>query len=93
MGCRLDDVLACTGGGGLSSGIALALASRTPATRFHTVEPAGFDDYKRSLEAGALLSNTRRTGSVCDALLSETPGEIGFLHPAQACRGRGHRDR
>ncbi|WP_434051135.1 MAG: threonine/serine dehydratase [Roseibium sp.] len=78
MGYTLDDVLACTGGGGLSSGIALALAQTSPGTRFHTVEPAEFDDYKRSLEAGALLSNTRKSGSICDALLSETPGEIGF---------------
>ena len=78
LGLQLDDVLACTGGGGLSSGMALALAYKTPQTRFHTVEPELFDDYKRSLEAGALLSNTARSGSVCDALLSETPGEIGF---------------
>ncbi|GAB4523456.1 MAG: threonine/serine dehydratase [Roseibium sp.] len=78
LGLRLDDVLACTGGGGLSAGIALALAERSPETSFHTVEPAGFDDYKRSLEAGRRLSNPAKTGSVCDALLSESPGEIGF---------------
>jgi len=78
LGLQLDDVLACTGGGGLSGGIALALAERSPATVFHTVEPAGFDDYKRSLQAGRRLSNPAKTGSVCDALLSETPGEIGF---------------
>ncbi|WP_305983926.1 threonine/serine dehydratase [Roseibium sp. MMSF_3544] len=78
IGIQLDDVLACTGGGGLSSGIALALAYKSPETRFHTVEPEQFDDYKRSLEAGALLSNAAKSGSVCDALLSETPGEIGF---------------
>ena len=78
LGVSLDDVLACTGGGGLSSGIALALAFKTPSTKFHTVEPELFDDYKRSLEAGTLLSNTAKSGSICDALLSETPGEIGF---------------
>ncbi|MEP1572092.1 threonine ammonia-lyase [Roseibium album] len=78
LGQKLDDVLACTGGGGLSSGIALALAFKSPSTRFHTVEPELFDDYKRSLEAGVLLSNAARAGSICDALLSETPGEIGF---------------
>ncbi|MES0811025.1 threonine/serine dehydratase [Roseibium sp. SCPC15] len=78
LGVLFDDVLACTGGGGLSSGIALALAFKSPSTRFHTVEPELFDDYKRSLEAGALLSNAAKSGSICDALLSETPGEIGF---------------
>ncbi|MEM9630933.1 MAG: threonine/serine dehydratase [Pseudomonadota bacterium] len=78
QGAQLDDVLACTGGGGLSSGIALALAFKSPSTSFHTVEPQQFDDYKRSLAAGALLSNAAKSGSICDALLSETPGEIGF---------------
>lgn len=78
LGVQLDDVLAPTGGGGLSSGIALALAHKSPAARFHTVEPELFDDYKRSLEAGTPQSNTARSGSICDALLSESPGEIGF---------------
>lgn len=78
LGLALDDVCACTGGGGLSSGIALALSEVSTKTRFHTVEPAGFDDYKRSLDAGERLSNVEKSGSVCDALLSETPGEIGF---------------
>ncbi|WP_420414430.1 threonine ammonia-lyase [Roseibium sp.] len=78
LGVQLDDVLACTGGGGLSSGIALALAHLSPETVFHTVEPEDFDDYKRSLEAGTLLSNEAKSGSICDALLSESPGDIGF---------------
>lgn len=78
LGLQLDDVLACTGGGGLSSGIALALENTSPDSVFHTVEPQFFDDYKRSLEAGELLSNPAKSGSICDALLSESPGEIGF---------------
>jgi threonine dehydratase len=75
---QLDDVLACTGGGGLSSGIALALETKAPSARFHTVEPQDFNDYKRSLDAGERLSNPAKSGSICDALLSESPGEIGF---------------
>lgn len=78
LGMQLDDVFACTGGGGLSSGIALALAETSPTTVFHTCEPAGFDDYKRSLQAGKRLANASKTGSICDALMAETPGEIGF---------------
>lgn len=73
-----DAVLACTGGGGLSSGIALALESDLPDTAFHTVEPQGFDEYARSLAAGERLSNEKVSGSVCDALMSKTPGDIGF---------------
>ncbi|XHC12839.1 threonine/serine dehydratase [Labrenzia sp. ac12] len=78
LGLHLDDVLACTGGGGLSSGIALALEAKSPGTVFHTAEPELFDDYKRSLDAGERLSNAVKTGSVCDALLSDSPGDIGF---------------
>ncbi len=78
LGLRPDVVLACTGGGGLSSGIALALESDLPETIFHTVEPEGFDDYARSLAIGKRVENAQKTGSICDALLSELPGENGF---------------
>ncbi|MTI45301.1 L-threonine ammonia-lyase [Roseibium hamelinense] len=78
MGVKPKHVLACTGGGGLSSGIALALMADLPDAVFHTVEPKDFDDYKRSLETGAVQHNERLGGSVCDALLSHQPGEIGF---------------
>ncbi|MBD1547859.1 threonine ammonia-lyase [Roseibium aggregatum] len=73
-----DAVLACTGGGGLSSGIALALESDLPDAVFHTVEPEGFDDYARSLACGKRVANDRLSGSVCDALMSPEPGENGF---------------
>jgi len=78
LGLRLDDVLACTGGGGLSGGIALALAHKSPGTCFHTAEPALFDDYKRSLESGTIQTNAVKSGSVCDALLTEAPGGLSF---------------
>jgi threonine dehydratase len=73
-----DAVLVCCSGGGLASGIALALEQLAPATTVHTVEPEGFDDYARSLAAGERVSNERLSGSICDALLSESPGAIGF---------------
>ena len=47
-----DKVLVCCGGGGLSAGIALAL----PDSEIVTVEPRGWDDMARSLEAGTILS-------------------------------------
>lgn len=71
------DVLACCGGGGLSSGIALALESRAPGLRVRTVEPAGFDDMARSLRSGAREVNAMGH-SVCDAILTPSPGEITF---------------
>ena len=77
-GVKLDDVVVCCSGGGLTAGIALAMAEMSPATLVHTVEPAGFDDYARSLAAGSLMRNAKTTGSICDALLSPSPGEMTF---------------
>ncbi len=72
------DVLVCCGGGGLASGIALALQARAPDFRVRTAEPAGFDDMARSLSAGERLRNAAVAGSICDAILTPTPGELTF---------------
>jgi threonine dehydratase len=78
VGITEAEVLVCCGGGGLSAGIALALAARAPAMRVRTAEPAGFDDMARSLAAGARLANPAATGSVCDAILTPSPGVLSF---------------
>jgi threonine dehydratase len=75
-GITSADVLVCTGGGGLASGIALALEVRSPGLRVRTAEPAGFDDMARSLSAGKRLRNAEASGSVCDAILTPMPGEL-----------------
>jgi len=77
-GVEAADVLVCCGGGGLSAGIALALAGRAPGMRLRTAEPQGFDDTARSLAAGTRVANAALTGSVCDAILTPQPGEITF---------------
>ncbi|HUS96519.1 MAG TPA: pyridoxal-phosphate dependent enzyme, partial [Hyphomicrobiaceae bacterium] len=69
-------VLVCCSGGGLASGISLAVKAASPASTIHTVEPAGFDDFARSLASGHHEKNDRSSGSICDALMSETPGRI-----------------
>jgi threonine dehydratase len=78
MNIQPDRLLVCTGGGGLTAGVSLAMHDRFPDLTIHSVEPEGFDDYRRSLIAGKPLMNSLRGGSACDALLSESPGEIGF---------------
>jgi threonine dehydratase len=75
---RFDAVLIPAGGGGLTAGNALAFSSRSPATKIHTVEPEGFDDHARSLNSGKRERNARNSGSICDALLSPSPGELTF---------------
>jgi threonine dehydratase len=71
-------VLVCCGGGGLASGIALALEAKAPGLTVRTAEPAGFDDMARSLAAGQRLKNPAATGSICDAILTPMPGELTF---------------
>jgi threonine dehydratase len=78
MGETIDRVIVCCGGGGLTAGTAIAVKARFPKAQIHTAEPAGFDDYARSLAAGERLKNPRLGGSACDALLSEQPGEMSF---------------
>lgn len=77
-GAVLDDVIVCTSGGGLAAGIALAVRALSPQTRIWSAEPEGFDDHRRSLEAGQRLGNAPGGRSICDALLAPMPGEITF---------------
>jgi threonine dehydratase len=75
-GVARADILVCCGGGGLAAGTALALEARAPGLRVRTVEPAGFDDMARSLSSGTHQRNAAATGSVCDAILTPSPGRL-----------------
>jgi threonine dehydratase len=44
----------------------------------HPVEPVGFDDYARSLDGGVRVGNPPGNRSVCDAIVTEMPGEMTF---------------
>lgn len=77
-GIDAADVLVNCGGGGLTSGIALALEARAPGLRVRPCEPEGFDDTARSLAAGSIQRNDRMGGSICDAIVTPAPGEITF---------------
>ena len=72
------DVLVCCGGGGLTAGIAVALADRAPRFKVRPVEPEGFDDVTRSLAVGARQTNNQLGGSICDAILTPSPGMLTF---------------
>jgi threonine dehydratase len=78
LGVEQADVMICCGGGGLTSGIALALEARAPGLRPRPVEPENFDDVTRSLQSGRIERNTALSGSLCDAILTPSPGEITF---------------
>ncbi|MFP4538134.1 MAG: threonine/serine dehydratase, partial [Dichotomicrobium sp.] len=77
-GARLVTVLTPASGGGLASGVALAVRHLMPECAVYTVEPEGFDDYARSLDSGRRMRNERLSGSICDSLLIGEPGRITF---------------
>ena len=78
LGINDFSVLCCCGGGGLSAGIALTLEAYNPDARLHTCEPEAFDDTARSLITGTRQTNPSETGSICDAILTPSPGELTF---------------
>lgn len=78
IGVSQSDVLICCGGGGLTSGIALALEKHAPNLRARPCEPEGFDDVKRSLASGRIQNNNAASGNICDAILTPQPGDITF---------------
>jgi threonine dehydratase len=51
----LDAIVVPIGGGGLTSGVALALREAAPAVRVIAAEPAGADDAARSKASGTLI--------------------------------------
>ena len=71
-------VLVCCGGGGLTSGIALALEAHAPGLRVRPCEPEGFDDVTRSLASGTIERNASLAGSLCDAIITPQPGNLTF---------------
>lgn len=74
----VDQVLICCGGGGLTSGSAVALHARLPDVDVFTVEPEHYDDTAQSLKSGKRVSVDTTRRCICDALLTESPGEITF---------------
>ena len=78
LGVTEAEVVVCCGGGGLSSGIALALEAHAPAMTVRTAEPQGFDDMARSLASGGRETNNRTVGSLQDAILTPSPGVLTF---------------
>lgn len=78
LGVTPDAVLVPVGGGGLISGSALALRHKLPKTEVYAAEPENYDDTARSLAKGERVAVDTKTPSICDALMSPTPGEITF---------------
>jgi len=78
FGVTLNEVLSPCSGGGLVSGLALALKGAGSAARVHSVEPQNFDGMKRSLEAGERVQAPGGKLSIADALMAPIPGVLVF---------------
>lgn len=78
LGLTLDAFAVCTGGGGLTAGCVLAFEALAPKAEVFGVEPEGWDDTKRSLEAGRIVPNEVPGSGLCDSLLSKQPGALTF---------------
>jgi threonine dehydratase len=75
LGAAPTRVVTPCGGGGLASGLALAL----PDSQVFVVEPEGWDDMGRGLIAGEIIDvPADAPPSACDALLSRRVAEITF---------------
>lgn len=75
---RPDIVVVTASGGGLAAGIALAVKEHYPDACLYTAEPQGFDDHARSFRSGRRETNAVMSGTICDALMSPSPGKITF---------------
>lgn len=73
-----DQVLIPCGGGGLSSGSAIALKSKLPNTDIFVVEPSEFDDTAKSFASGQRVGVSGSPRSICDALQTPMPGALTF---------------
>ncbi|CUH63344.1 L-threonine dehydratase catabolic TdcB [Thalassovita autumnalis] len=78
LGISEAEVVVCCGGGGLTSGIALALEADAPGLKVRPAEPEGFDDVKRSLASGQIETNPAMSGNICDAILTPAAGDLTF---------------
>ena len=73
------DALVCpAGGGGLIAGIATAMRELSPKTLIYSAEPENFDDTRRSLIAGERIGNEPDHNTICDAIVTQIPGEKTF---------------
>lgn len=75
----IGTVVVPVGGGGLISGIALAVKARQPGVRVVGVQAEGAAAFPRSLKAGA-STPAPRVSTIADGIAVKTPGVLTFAH-------------
>lgn len=78
MNVNPDQLICCTGGGGLLAGLSIGVHAHLPDLPLYGAEPEGFDDFSRSLLSGARVANDGSGKSICDAIVTAMPGALTF---------------
>lgn len=78
LGLMPDQLVAPCGGGGLISGTAIAVHQSFSGCQIYCAEPEHFDDAARSLATGTHQYNATEARSICDAIVTPTPGQLTF---------------
>ncbi|MDY6924128.1 MAG: threonine/serine dehydratase [Pseudomonadota bacterium] len=74
----LDQLVCGASGGGLIAGINLAMAAQSPHTAVIAVEPRDYNDFQLSIAADERRTYAPARGTICDALMTDRPGELTF---------------
>lgn len=77
-GAHIDQLICGASGGGLIAGINLSMAALSPHTPVIAVEPKHYNDMQLSIAAGERLTHPPAPGTICDALMTDRPGELTF---------------
>ena len=73
----LDDLFVCLGGGGLTSGAALAARALAPGCRVHGVEPEAGNDAQQSLARGEIV-HIETPQTIADGAQTQHLGRLTF---------------
>lgn len=78
-GAEIDQLVCGASGGGLIAGINLSMAALVPDAPVIGVEPEVYNDTFLSMQAGERVKHAPvAKPSICDALMTEIPGELTF---------------
>jgi threonine dehydratase len=78
LNAKVDAVLICCSGGGLTAGCLLGLSAASPTTKVYAVEALGFEKMAQSLAAGRRIDLPPGGHSICDAISGLYMAEIPF---------------
>ncbi|MEM6461367.1 MAG: threonine/serine dehydratase [Pseudomonadota bacterium] len=78
MNLDIDHVICPVGGGGLLSGISVAIKAHSPQSHLWCAEPEHYDDMVLSLNAGKRVSIAPGSPTICDSIATPQPGLITF---------------